>query len=95
MNYIEIATPSLVSIVGRYNNKIDWNAMGTSAELINLTRDKFVGRVDGIEGIYYILPVDNVENANNFIAKAYNDFGIIVNLLDESTAKIKIANVSV
>ena len=90
MNYIEIETNSLVTLVGRYNNKIDWANMGTSADIINLSSNKFAGRVNGKNGLYYVLPINNVEKATTFCSSIFNTYGIIANVLTEEQALIAI-----
>jgi hypothetical protein len=83
--YITLTTCSLISLTGKTTqDKINWNEIGTSIETINLSNIKYNG-VSG-DGILYVLPVDNTEQATTFINRIYNDYGITAELVNEETA---------
>ena len=90
MNYIEIETNSLVTLVGRYNNKIDWDVMGTSADLINLAQNKFAGRVNGKDALYYVLPINDLAKAESFCSAILNSYGVTANILTNEQALVSI-----
>jgi hypothetical protein len=83
--YITLTTCSLISLTGKTTqDKINWNEIGTSIETINLSNIKYNGV--SVEGILYVLPVDNTEQATVFINRIYNDYGITAELVNEETA---------
>jgi hypothetical protein len=87
MNYINLETNTLVTLVGRKNGKIDWANMGTNADLINLTNIKTSKTNPETNKIIYVLPIENLEQANNFRQKCKEKFDVDVSILSEEEAK--------
>jgi hypothetical protein len=93
MNYIVLSTHSLVTLVGRNEkDQIAWENMGTNADLINLTYQKFSACVNVEQGIYYILPINNIQVATEFAGRILNDYGITASIVDNETALTLISN---
>lgn len=87
MQYIFLETKSLVTLVGRKaNDKIDWEAMGTSADLINLSDIRLSKTNEENNKITYLLPIDNIDAANQFKQKCADKYNIDVEIIDEPLA---------
>jgi hypothetical protein len=88
MNYIYLETNSLVTIVGRNSdNKINWDRLGTNADLINLNTVKVCKTRADSNVMAYLLPIDNRKNAESFKEYAFEKYDIEVLILDETEAK--------
>jgi len=67
MKYLTLETNSLVDLVGRKENKIDWESIGTNAKSINLSPiNNTVANVE-TKGTIYLLPITDEKKTNNFI----------------------------
>jgi len=87
MNYIELRTSNLVTLVGRNSNDaIDWESIGTNADTINLDTIKLSEYDVATGSIYYILPVIDLVKANTFVYKCSTIYGVEVNVLDDVQA---------
>lgn len=95
MNYISLETNSLVTVVGRNKDgKIDWDRMGTNADLINLSDIK-LSRINTKTNIMaYVLPIDNLDSANTFEEYCFYVHGLDVQILNEQAAKELINNLN-
>lgn len=88
MNYINLETNSLATLVGRKKDgKIDWAAMGTSADLINLSDIKMSKTNLDNNIMMYVLPINNLDAANIFKQHCLDNFNVEVSIIDEETAK--------
>lgn len=95
MNYINLETNSLATIVGRKKDgKIDWHRMGTSADLINLVDIKISKTNTQTNQMAYVLPVMNLDSAYSFKNDCLKNYGIDVQIINEQEAKDLIANLN-
>jgi hypothetical protein len=87
MNYIELRTNNLVVLVGR-NEKdmIDWHAMGTNSDLINLNEIKIADVERSTGKVYYLLPISDLDKALSFASNMLENYNIVVNILSEEEA---------
>lgn len=90
MKYLTFTTTSLVTLAGR-NDKdaINWDALGTSADLINLTSLRNSVQETGVDGTTYFLPVGDETKANAFIAKC-SGYGISAEMIEQAEAESRI-----
>jgi hypothetical protein len=95
MNYINLETNSLATIVGRKKDgKIDWHRMGTSADLINLVDIKISKTNTQTNQMAYVLPIINLDSAYSFKNDCLKNYGIDVQIINEQEAKDLIANLN-
>ncbi len=90
MKYLTLNTMSLVTLAGRNDEEaINWGAIGTSADLINLTPLRNSVQEIGKDGPTYFLPIADEIAAQTFIAKCAQ-YGITAELISQTEAETRI-----